>query len=154
MPGPIELYMGQDHERLDGLRRSGAFWEFRGGLLRHIGIEERILLPDARRRRQGEPLPLAGRLREDHGALATLLVAEPSAVIWEAIDRILGPHDLLEEGPGGVYPQCDDLAGDEAAEIAERLRAAPPTPQRQYQEGPIVRAQIERVLAWLAARDA
>jgi hypothetical protein len=152
LPGPIESYLQEDHARLDGLRRSGAAWEFRGGLLRHIGIEERILLPDARKRRGGEPLRLAARLREDHSALATLLVPAPSKEIDAAIDLILRPHNALEEGPGGVYAECDELAGAEAEAIAERLRATPATPQREYQDGPLVRAQVARVLEWLAKR--
>jgi hypothetical protein len=152
LSGPIETYLREDHQRLERLRRSGEWWEFRGGLLRHIGLEERILLPDARRRRGGVPLPEAARLREDHGLLATLLVPPHSLPIAEAIERILAPHDALEEGPGGVYAQCDALAAGEAAAIVERLRAAPETPQRAHQDGPLVRAQVERALEVLAAR--
>ena len=152
MPGPIETYMSEDHQRLDRLREAGEWWEFRGGLLRHMGLEEKILLPDARRRRGGEPLPEAARLREDHGLLTTLLVPSPSPEIRAAIDRILGPHNALEEGPGGVYARCEALAGDEAAEIAARLRAAPATPQRAYQDGPQSRAWVEKALAAVAAR--
>jgi hypothetical protein len=152
VPGPIESYLEEDHARLDQLRRSGAAWEFRGGLLRHIGIEERILLPGARKRRGGEPLRLAARLREEHSALATLLVPAPSKEIDDAIDVILRPHNALEEGPGGVYAECDELLGAEAEEIAARLRATPATPQRDHQDGPLVRAQVARVLEWLARR--
>lgn len=152
MPGPIETYLQEDHERLERLRRSGAWWEFRGGLLRHIGLEEKILLPDVRRRRGGVPLPHAARLREDHSLLATLLVPEPSPQIVEAIERILAPHNALEEGPDGVYAQCDLLAAGEAGAIAERLRVAPATPQRAHQDGPRVRAQVERALEVVAAR--
>ena len=152
MPGPIERYLQEDHQRLERLRRSGAWWEFRGGLLRHIGLEEKILLPDARRRRNGVPLPEAARLREDHGLLATLLVPPPSPAIAEAIERLLAPHNALEEGAGGVYAQCDALAAGEAAAIALRLRAAPATRQRAHQDGPQVRAQVERALEILAVR--
>ncbi|HUJ29221.1 MAG TPA: hemerythrin domain-containing protein [Myxococcales bacterium] len=152
MPGPIEQYMQEDHERLDRLRRAGAWWEFRGGLLRHIGLEEKILLPDARRRRDGEPLPEAPRLREDHGLLTTLLVPPPSPPIEDAIDGLLVPHNAIEEGPAGVYARCDALAGVEAEAIAARLRTAPATPQRPHQDGPRVRAQVERALQVLALR--
>lgn len=144
--------MKADHDRLDELREKGAWWEFRGGLLRHIGLEEKILLPDARRRRGGEPLPEAARLRADHHAIATLLVPPPSTGTRAAIERILAPHNALEEGSGGLYDSCDALAGAHAAGIAEQLRAASEVPQRAYQDGPRVRAQVERVLAWLAAR--
>lgn len=143
--------MQGDHERLDALRRAGAWWEFRGGLLRHIGLEEKILLPDARRR-IGAPLPEAARLREDHGLLATLLVPPFSPEIGAAIDRLLLSHNALEEGPGGVYARCDALAAGEAEAVAARLRSAPQTPQRAHQQGPQVSAQVERALRAIAAR--
>ena len=85
-------------------------------------------------------------------ACSTLLVPPPSPQIAEAIERILAPHDALEEGPSGVYAQCDALAGEEAAALVERLRAAPAIPQRAHQDGPLVRAQVERALEVLAAR--
>jgi len=152
VPGPIENYMTEDHEALERLRRAGRFWEFRGGLLRHIGLEEKILLPDARRR-NGKPLREAARLREDHGMLATLLVPPASAGILEAIERILIPHNALEEGPGGIYAFCDALAAGDAAAVAERLRAAPGIRQKPHEDGPLVRAQVERTLAALGARS-
>src|SRR5207237_7679309 len=121
-------------------------------LLRHIGLEEKILLPDARRRRAGVPLPEAARLREDHGLLATLLVPPPSPPIAEAIERILAPHNAIEEGPSRVYALCDALAAGEAAAIADRLRVAPATPQGAQQAGPHVGVEAERALEVLAAR--
>src|SRR5688572_26416660 len=80
----VYRYLAEDHRRLEELLRRatiaegsiepGAYMEFRGGLLRHIGMEEKILLPAAQAARSGDPLPLASRLRLDHGALAGLLV--------------------------------------------------------------------------------
>ena len=151
MQGPIEKYMTEDHEALERLRRAGRLWEFRGGLLRHIGLEEKILLPDARRR-NGEPLREAARLREDHAMLATLLVPPASERILQAIETILVPHDALEEGPDGIYALCDELAAGDAAAIAERLRASPGIRQKPHEDGPLVRAQVERTLAALDAR--
>jgi hypothetical protein len=78
MHGPLHDLLTADHARLEALLSRAtkdpahfdheAFEEFRSGLLRHIAIEEKILLPDARRRRNGESLPLSERLRIDHGA--------------------------------------------------------------------------------------
>jgi hypothetical protein len=149
MTGPIASYMTADHRRLEELRRAGDFWAFRGGLLRHIGLEEKLLLP-ALKRAHGAPFRDAARLREDHGALATLLVPQPSPALSDAIEQILAPHDRIEEAPDGLYAACDALP--EAEELAGKLRAAPEISQNDYQDGPRVRAQIERVLAWLAAR--
>ena len=43
-----------------------AYDLFRRGLLRHIAMEEKVLLPEARRLRGGSPLAIAVRLRADH----------------------------------------------------------------------------------------
>jgi len=60
--GPIERLMTEDDARLGALllRAEGepggdAFETFRRGLLRHIAIEEKALLPYARERRFGDP---------------------------------------------------------------------------------------------------
>ena len=118
-PGPIARFLAADHARLDALleralSRPGevdlaAFGEFRAGLLRHIGIEEKILLPAAREARGGEPLPLGRRLRVDHGAITSLLVGTPTHALAAELRSILGPHNLAEEEPGGLYEACDAL---------------------------------------------
>lgn len=46
--------------------RPNAYAEFRVRLLRHW--EQRVLLPEARPARGGKPLPIASKLRLDHGA--------------------------------------------------------------------------------------
>jgi hypothetical protein len=133
--GDIYGYLADDHARLDeALRRATsrpdtierfAYSEFRAGLLRHIGMEERILLPLARAARGGEPLPIASKLRLDHGALTALLVPTPTRVIVSALRAILDAHNPLEEGPGGVYAKCEQLLAAEAGEIRKRLESAP-----------------------------
>jgi len=105
-----------------------AYHEFRRGLLRHIGMEEKILLPAAKRARGGEPLPAAALLRLDHGALVALLVPRPTRTILAAIRAILATHNRIEEGPGGVYETCARLAGAGLDELLAELRAAPEVP--------------------------
>lgn len=134
MSGKIHRYLADDHRRLDGLLErslapSGvvdreAYAQFRSGLLKHIAIEEKILLPTARRLR-GQPLPVAAKLRLDHGALTALLVPPPTALVIAAIRAILKSHNRLEEEPGGMYDQCEDLAGAEAEEILRQLQNYP-----------------------------
>src|SRR5437016_6327323 len=95
-------YLADDHRRLeDALSRatihSGsiepkAYTEFRAGLLRHIGMEEKILLRAAQAARGGKALPIAPKLRLDHGALAALLVLTPTDAIIAAIRFILAAH--------------------------------------------------------------
>jgi hypothetical protein len=147
----------EDHERLDAhLARSvadpvgvdlGEFQCFRAGLLRHIGIEEKILLPTARRLRGGEPLSVARRLNLDHSSLATLLVATPTRPIVAAIRRILVAHNPLEEDEGGMYDQVDGLLTPAQAEgILARVRATPDPPVAPFSDNPRVLARIARIL--------
>jgi hypothetical protein len=132
MTRKIYRYLADDHRRLNALldRAAGdpenidasAYARFRAGLLKHIGMEEKVLLPAARRQRGGEPLPVALRLRLDHGALTALLVPSPTAKVVVAIRAVLEAHNPIEEDPGGVYDQCEELAGAEADQILYQLR--------------------------------
>jgi hypothetical protein len=157
MPGPLFCVLANDHERLDSLLRRAmtkastidraAYAEFRAGLLRHISLEEKILLPAAQRWQGGVPLPLAVKLRLDHGALAALLVPTPTPAIIAAIRTVLAAHNALEEGPGGVYEHCEHLAGAEADVLLAQLRAAPEVPVAPYADGPQVMSVVRRALA-------
>lgn len=154
--GAIAALLTADHERLDALLRRAfstpgaidhdAYAAFRKGLLRHIGIEEKILLPAARRARDGEPLPSAARLRLDHGALAALLVPSPTAAIASAIRTILERHNALEEGPAGVYETCERLAGPEAEDLLAALGAAPEVSVNPHVDSPLVLEATRRAL--------
>lgn len=156
LPGPVHAFLAGDHARLDALlRRSvadpdvidrAAYEELRGGLLRHIAMEEKVLLPDARRRRDGDPLPVAKQLRADHAALASLLVPTPTHAIVQAIRDILDGHNSLEERPGGVYATCEQLAGPEAEDLVARLRAVPEVPVAPHNDGPRVHEHIAKLL--------
>jgi hypothetical protein len=144
--GSIEKFMIEDHVRLDVLlaaseRADGSIDEstyalFREGLLRHIGMEEKVLLPYARARRSGEALEIAFSLRRDHGEIAKLLVGSPTTSRLASLRLLLGKHNALEEGLDGLYAVCDALAGDEASAIVEELRARPRVPLAPYDDGP------------------
>lgn len=156
MRGPIFQFLAEDHARLDALLARAvagpaevdlaAYGAFRQGLLRHIALEEKILLPAARTARGGEPVPQARRLRIDHGALAALLVPTPTPEIAREIRKILGPHNEAEEGEGGLYEECDALLSAEAGAILERMRAYPPVKVARYQDGPRVCRTAEQAL--------
>ncbi|HEY2388733.1 MAG TPA: hemerythrin domain-containing protein [Candidatus Binatia bacterium] len=149
----ITGYLTADHEHLAELlaRAEGrpldleAYGEFRRRLLRHIAMEEKILLPAAARAR-GEPLPVAARLRADHGALAALLVPSPTHAIVNAIRTILAGHNLLEESHDGVYASVERLAGSEASALLAQLRAAPAVPVSPYNDGPRTIPAAQRAL--------
>jgi len=154
MKGPISSFLGEDHRRIDGLLRASivgdpidasAFEAFRGALLRHIGMEEKILLPAARRLR-GEPLPIARQLKADHAALAALLVPTPTRAIIDQLRSVLDAHNVLEEEAGGLYETCDGLAADEAVDLVARLQAAHDVPLAPHYDGPRAFEGIERLL--------
>ena len=154
--GPLAQFLAEDHRRLDALLQSAAaqpaqvnrevYDQFRAGLLRHIGLEEKILFPAVQRWRGGTPLPIAAKLRLDHGALATLLMPTPTPAILATIRRLLTDHNVLEEGPGGVYDLCDQLAGFEAESLLKDLRAAPPVAVMPHSDSPAVMTTLRRTL--------
>lgn len=160
--GPLRRYMTDDHARLDALLAAatagdgfdaGAFERFRAGLLRHIGIEEKILLSDARARRGGEPLPRAARLRVEHAAIASLLVPTPTPAIAAELRALLDAHNALEEGAGGLYDELDALAAGDAERLLERARAAAEPPMARHFDGAGVMRTAAEALA-LAERNA
>lgn len=133
--GPLSRFLSEDHRRLESLFESAftdsklingdAYDRFRSGLLRHIGMEEKILLPALQRLGGGTPFRHAGRLRLDHGALAALLMPTPTPAILSTIRHIVAAHNVLEEGPEGLYAVSDELAASEADVLLARLRGAP-----------------------------
>jgi hypothetical protein len=147
--GAIERFMVEDHERIDRVLRAAErddgsidaeqYTKLRHDLLRHIGMEEKVLLPFVRAKRGGEPLPIASTLRADHSEIAKLLVRSPTAAIIASLREIMGRHNALEEAPDGLYATCDALAGDESAAIVDRLRAQPNVPLAKYYDGPVHR---------------
>jgi hypothetical protein len=161
MRGPIFEYFAADHERLDALAARAradpdrfdraAFDEFRGGLLRHIGMEEKFLFPAARAAQEGagaEGAPALDltRFRIDHAAIASLLVPTPDADLLREILSILERHNDAEEKEGGLYDACDARVGQGAAELLARLREYPVPRLRPYQDHARVYRRAEDAL--------
>lgn len=159
MTGPITRFLSDDHDRLEALLARataradaidpGAYEEFRAGLLRHIGIEEKILTTAFR---QGGPPDarfeeIARRLRIDHGAIAALLVPSPSHALVAEIRSILDPHNRVEEGPDGFYALCDARLAGEADALVERMRAYPPVKTMPHHDGPRAHRTAAEALA-------
>lgn len=153
---PLTHFLTEDHRRLETLLQSAltsdgsvdqiVFDQFRAGLLRHIGMEEKILLPTVLRLRSGEPLPLASKLRLDHGAIAALLMPTPTAGLLATLWKILDKHNVIEEGPEGLYATCDTLAGDESEALLARLRATPDLSVLPHTDTPAVLGAVRRAL--------
>lgn len=154
--GPVTRFLTEDHRRLELLLQSAlnsggrvdqvVYDQFRTGLLRHIGMEEKILLPTAQRLRGGEPLPLAPRLRLDHGAIAALLMPTPTAGLIVTLRKILDMHNKIEEGPEGLYETCDTLTGAESEQLLAQLRAAPAVSVLPHADTPAVLGAVRRAL--------
>jgi hypothetical protein len=123
-----------------------AYREFRLRLLRHIRIEERLLLPMAERKRGSEPLPLAARLRLDHGALAALMMLLPTHRTFRAVSAVLKAHNPLEENSGGVYDQCETLAGLDASELLLQCEKTQPVPVSPWTDDPKALEAARRAL--------
>jgi hypothetical protein len=144
--GAIERFMVEDHVRIDRLLAAAtsndpidevAFARFRHDLLRHIALEEKILLPYARERFGGEPLHVAAELRADHGQIAKLLVRSPTPSSVDDLRVLLGKHNAHEEGPDGLYATSDALAAGDTQLVVARLREYPTVPLAKYYEGPL-----------------
>jgi hypothetical protein len=157
---PISRFLADDHRRLETLLEQAAaaspidaalFEQFRAGLLRHIGMEEKVLLPAVRRARGGIPLPLARQIRLDHGAIAAMLVPAPTPAGIERLRAMLVLHDDLEERSAGVYADCDHVLAGESAALIAQLHSFPAVRTAPHNTGPAVERHIADTLA-LAGR--
>jgi len=145
MRGPLSTWFLDDHRRLEALlNRSAvdpgrldleAYETFRGGLLRHIALEEKFLLPAVRRAHSGTPHPLARRLRVDHGANSSHLVPTPNVEIVAELRSVLDPHNAVEEGEGGLYEGCDEQPAAEAMALLEGIQDYPAVEMAPHRDG-------------------
>jgi hypothetical protein len=142
----LRAWLSRDHAEIDTLLRAAldaepfdvaTFEQFRERLLRHIGIEERLLFPAAKRANGGQLPAGASQLRIDHAALTSLLVPTPDRALACEIANLLTQHNELEERLGGVYDRCMVLLDEPTTE--ELLYAAAgrkPVPTTKHFDGP------------------
>ncbi len=155
--GVLYQYLSDDHDRLDALLLRAAekpgdmnmesYADFRKGLLRHIAVEEKIVLPAITRLQGGKPAEIAARLRLDHGAIVALLVPPPTSSIVLTIRSILEVHNALEEQDGGLYQLFERLAGPETEKLLRQLKGAPDVPVLPHNERPGVMEATQRAVA-------
>lgn len=153
--GPIHGFLSADHRRLETLfERATAdpetidlpvYERFRAGLLRHIAMEEKTLIP-AVREASGSPPSLARRIRLDHAAITALLAPTPSRKIVAALDALLSRHDELEEQEKGLYDECEHLLGAQVWRVLARLRSAPDIRLSSHADGPRVMESVRRIV--------
>jgi hypothetical protein len=156
MNGPLYKFFVEDHKRLEELLDAATarapqydmdlYSKFRAGLLKHIKMEENVIIPAAQKARGGEPLPLVAKIRLDHGALVALLVSQPSSTIINALKGILKTHNPLEENPGGLYSLCEELAGREIDELMKKVLDVPEVPVLPLKSGPNILEATRRAL--------
>lgn len=121
------------HGRLD----AAAFESFRERLLRHIGIEEKLVFPAIRQDADPGLAEGLATLRREHAALTSLLVPTPDPALAAEIHGLLERHDLAEETPGGIYDQVlARLTDERARELLIRARARDRVPTVRHFDGP------------------
>ncbi|MDR4494121.1 MAG: hemerythrin domain-containing protein [Nitrospirales bacterium] len=155
----MQQFLVEDHARLDDLLERTiqdddridheVYKEFRRGLLRHIAMEEKVLFPTVQRLKGGTAVPLTAKLRLDHGALGALIMPTPTLSLIKFIGTILDGHNALEEGPEGVYEQCEQVAEGARENILQRLQAVPPVMVADFSDSLTVVATIRRI--WMRA---
>jgi hemerythrin HHE cation binding domain-containing protein len=124
-------FFTKDHRRIEELLDKATenpdelqmdyYHQFRTGLLKHIKMEEKIFFPAAQKANGNVPLPLAAKLRLDHGALTSLMVVPPSSEVIKVLRYVLDKHDLLEEEPGGMYDVSEKLTEGETNDLLQQL---------------------------------
>jgi iron-sulfur cluster repair protein YtfE (RIC family) len=143
---PITDFMGQDHDRLDGLfkefqsvkigdraKATQAFSEFKRGLQRHIIWEEEFLFPRFEEQTgMSEEGPTAV-MRLEHRRIKELLDAIHNRVAAGNVDtdeyehelkNVLLVHNTKEEAV--LYPAIDQcVSAQEAAELIAAMKAVP-----------------------------
>jgi Hemerythrin HHE cation binding domain len=154
--GPVYNFLAHDHERLDDLLNRTladtntidriAYAEFRAGLLKHISIEEKILLPAAQRYRGGVPLPIAARIRLDHGALVALMVPPPTRNLVSTIRSILTVHNKCEEEVDGLYEASENAIGKTVEELLAMMQNAADVPILPHNPDPKVLEATRRAV--------
>ena len=124
-------FFTEDHRRIEKLLDLATknpdeiqmeyYQGFRAGLLTHIKMEEKILFPAAQKANGGVPLPIAAKLRLEHGALTALMVPPPTPSLIKVLRHVLDKHDIAEEEPGGMYDVCSALTQNQTTELIEQL---------------------------------
>ena len=131
MNKPLYQFFTKDHRRIEELLDLATkkpdeiqmeyYHRFRAGLLTHIKMEEKILFPAAQKANGGIPVPLAAKLRLDHGAITALMVPPPTPELIKVLRHVLYRHDIAEEEPGGMYDICETLTQNQTTELLEQL---------------------------------
>ena len=128
-------YLTRDHRHLEATLSEAIAGEnidrerydaFRRGLLRHIAIEENIVMPLIRERSENGFFALQ-QIHLEHGAIAALLVPPPDVELITVLRSLLDKHNLLEETQNTLYDVLDYCARTDRPELLERMETHPET---------------------------
>jgi hypothetical protein len=154
--GPVYEYLAGDHDRLGVLLEraldrperidSADYTSFRAGLLRHIGLEERLLFPPARQIGDAETRATIRRLHQDHALFAAMLVPTPTVELLVQLRDRLAEHNVREERSGGIYEVAESIAGPSVEELASALRAGPEARVAPHYDTELARENIQVLL--------
>jgi hypothetical protein len=149
-------YLERDHRRLEDLLAAAThdlsavdmavYDEFRAGLLRHIGIEEKIVLP-LLRSVAGCGFDMEAQLRLEHGAIAALLVPPPTSELLFALIGLLQRHNHLEEDPDTLYQLLDECARAAGVDILRKVMEFPEVPISRHINNPHAVEPAKRAVA-------
>lgn len=157
MNKPLYLFFTHDHRRIEKLLDQATenpneinrelYHRFRTGLLTHIKMEEKILFPAAQKANGGVALPLAEKLRLDHGAITSLMVPPPTPQLIKILRFILDKHDAIEEMQGGMYDACEALTQSQTQQLLEQLLHTTEVPVHPHNIAPFALEAAKRALA-------
>ncbi len=120
-----------------------AFDEFRRRQLRHLAIEEKVVMPALARRKKLVPA-FQNALRKDHESIVVLCVTSPNPDFVRDLKELIAWHQRVEEQPGGLYDLFDRFVGDDP-QVATALAQLPPVALPPLASGKEV-AQVLRQL--------
>lgn len=156
MNNPIYQFFTNDHRRVEAILERAiktlgqfdmdAYQAFRVGLLTHIKMEEKVLFPAAQKANNDEPIPLANKLRLEHGAITSLMVPPPTADLVTVLKYVLEKHDILEEEEGGMYEICEKLTKQQTDELLASLQNTPEVPLLRHNNQPFALEAAKRAL--------
>jgi hypothetical protein len=151
--GLIYQRMQADHARIRELLEGvcspdgidfGAYQRFRGGLLRHIAIEDNILAPAVKKLREGVDLPALRQSKLENAALASMLVPTPTNEIVARLQKLLVKSDKFAKGPEGLYAELERIEGADLEALCRRMDSAPAASLAAYRDGPKTFEAIEK----------
>lgn len=165
MTTSITRFLAHDHASLlvwlararsDPARFDASAYEvFRSGLLRHLTLEERVLLPAMQRMAVGNLDRLLAPVHIEHAAIELLLAPTPDVALVDELAALLVAHERMEAADDGIYTLADTLLAGHAEAIIALMREHPSHVAPPHHDAPgAPRTASAALAAVIAARAA